>query len=738
MFGLSKDFKSEKIIVKIHNTKSKHSGDSPPMSRKKRHSSINMNNGSSDERKLYKYEYEHCRGRGRTPSRSSSHSKLDKFHRSRDLDRSRHTYKVLRINPLHPNASDQQVKEILYREYHKFGEFSVKISYEENKRLAYVCFRRSNDARDAKHSKRMINIFDSISLVTPVYESSSSRDYYESKARHFQYRNFSTERDYPTFTDIRGSLSTDRFYEMLPYGALPSMRPSKFYREISLPLLHPPELMLHQQPLLHHPAHIPHHLESIQPFYGLPTHCLPSYTPSPRSCLTHDKKDKFPNYLHHIQPEDDPLATRTLFAGNLEITIKDEELQCIFGKYGVVEDIDVKRPLVGTGTPYAFVRYQNLDMAHKAKVELSGKYIGKYECKIGYGKPIPTQRIWVGGLSPRTSLAQLEQEFDRFGVIKRIEYDYGDTCAHILFKSIDAAIAAVKGMRGVPLRGSTRRLRTDFANRYAWDSPTLTSSSNSKSCQDDSAEDSQELTKQDEYPFGGSDDDIKSYPEDDHVNIYESSIKQEQYSDSDNSPPQSPFHYSFNTNVNFNEEAIQSVCPLDSIFTLEDFVLKCTDVWDGRFVMCNFQYLTSCHLIFGDINIFKTVMKNNSEPILHINRHLRLREALLKVISRPEKTADMLAMFLAIPCTNDSISSNDASINIQPFHNLIFLHKQKMAIGLSLESIDHEGNVLCVFPPCEYSTKLLKRSAKNLNSETLKYDNYLVILVVSMNFFMSN
>jgi len=90
------------------------------------------------------------------------------------------------------------------------------------------------------------------------------------------------------------------------------------------------------------------------------------------------KKDKFPNYLHHVQPEDDPLSTRTLFAGNLEVTIADDELRRIFGKYGVVDDIDIKRPPPGTGNAFAFVRYQNLDMAHRAKIELSGQYIGKF------------------------------------------------------------------------------------------------------------------------------------------------------------------------------------------------------------------------------------------------------------------------------------------------------------------------------------------------------------------------
>ena len=43
----------------------------------------------------------------------------------------------------------------------------------------------------------------------------------------------------------------------------------------------------------------------------------------------------------------------------------------IFGKYGIVEDIDIKRPPPGTGNAFAFVKYQNLDMAHRAKVNFS-------------------------------------------------------------------------------------------------------------------------------------------------------------------------------------------------------------------------------------------------------------------------------------------------------------------------------------------------------------------------------
>nr|NVI76389.1 spenito [Cucujiformia] len=117
-----------------------------------------------------------------------------------------------------------------------------------------------------------------------------------------------------------------------------------------------------------------------------------------------------------------------------------------------------------TGNAFAFVRFHTLDMAHRSKVELSGQYIGKFQCKIGYGKATPTTRIWVGGLGPWTSVPQLEREFDRFGAIKKIDYVKGDNQAYILYDSIDAAQAAVKEMRGFPLGGPERRLRTDFSD----------------------------------------------------------------------------------------------------------------------------------------------------------------------------------------------------------------------------------------------------------------------------------
>ncbi|XP_033116388.1 RNA-binding protein 15-like [Anneissia japonica] len=173
--------------------------------------------------------------------------------------------------------------------------------------------------------------------------------------------------------------------------------------------------------------------------------------------------DSFRDREPLLLPEDDPKATRTLFVGNLEGDIPESELKHVFQRFGIVEDIDVKRPARGQGNSYAFVRFCNLDQAHKAKIAMQGKYIGRNQAKIGYGKAQPTTRLWVGGLGPWTSLGVLEREFDRFGAIRKIDYMKGDNFAFILYDSLDAAQAAASNMRGFPLGGPDHRLRLDFA-----------------------------------------------------------------------------------------------------------------------------------------------------------------------------------------------------------------------------------------------------------------------------------
>ncbi|NXM81674.1 RBM15 protein, partial [Oenanthe oenanthe] len=144
--------------------------------------------------------------------------------------------------------------------------------------------------------------------------------------------------------------------------------------------------------------------------------------------------------------------------------LERSDLRRAFDRFGVITEVDIKRPGRGQTSTYGFLKFENLDMAHRAKLAMSGKVLLRNPIKIGYGKATPTTRLWVGGLGPWVPLAALAREFDRFGTIRTIDYRKGDSWAYIQYESLDAAQAACTHMRGFPLGGPDRRLRVDFAD----------------------------------------------------------------------------------------------------------------------------------------------------------------------------------------------------------------------------------------------------------------------------------
>lgn len=335
-------------------------------------------------------------------------------------------YKILCVTNLNHKVSDSILHDALMREFDRYGEVNVKICHEGNEVVGYVYFRGYEDAREARHSKSRLMMFDKVVQIEAVYDRPQNR------------RNRSISPDYGP-RPPRPVSPAHSTASMNSLGRRSAGRHDSLERGLALPF--PP----------HHRGD-PQLRRDLREFH------------QPIHRREESKKEKFPNYLHHVPPEEDDKATRTLFIGNLEVTISEAELRRIFERYGVVEDIDVKRPAPGQGNAYAFIKFLNLDMAHRAKVEMSGQYIGKFQCKIGYGKATPTTRIWVGGLGPWTSLSHLEREFDRFGAIRKIDFVKGDNHAYIQYDSIDAAQAACQEMRGFPLGGPDKRLRVDFAD----------------------------------------------------------------------------------------------------------------------------------------------------------------------------------------------------------------------------------------------------------------------------------
>ncbi|XP_028680411.2 putative RNA-binding protein 15B [Erpetoichthys calabaricus] len=321
-------------------------------------------------------------------------------------------YKTLLISNLGSQLSDEDVEDGLFHEFKKFGDVSVKLSHTpELGRVAYVNFRHPDDAKEARHAKGRLVLYDRPLKVEPVYPRRRSC----------------------TPPDVS-------------YVPLHASYP---YRQRSLS---PGSSNLREQRPRHYALEALglRDRERALEYVGLFDEGGRSYS--------------FQMPEEDLLPEDDQRATSNLFIGNLDHNVTESELRRAFDKYGLIEEVVIKRPARAQGGAYAFLKFHNLDMAHRAKVAMSGRVIGRNVVKIGYGKANPTTRLWVGGLGPNTSLAALAREFDRFGSIKTIDYGKGDSFAYIQYESLAASQTACAQMRGFPLGGPNRRLRVDFAN----------------------------------------------------------------------------------------------------------------------------------------------------------------------------------------------------------------------------------------------------------------------------------
>lgn len=179
----------DRITVKIHNMKRSASRDSPNRtSHSSRSRSLAMGRGTYDNGggvpgdSPERISPDRLRRRvGRSPSPRGRYAggspHRDDYIRGVPPSAERPSYKVLCVSALHPKASDEFIKETLYREYKKFGDFSIRISHDLDERVAYVCFRTAEDAREAKHHKPRIVLYDKVALVEPVYESSGRSEH---------------------------------------------------------------------------------------------------------------------------------------------------------------------------------------------------------------------------------------------------------------------------------------------------------------------------------------------------------------------------------------------------------------------------------------------------------------------------------------------------------------------------------------------------------------------------------
>lgn len=94
-------------------------------------------------------------------------------------------------------------------------------------------------------------------------------------------------------------------------------------------------------------------------------------------------------------------ATRTLFIGNLEKDVTQQQLRDKFKPFGRIIEIDIKKGS-GGGAGYAFCQYASISSVVEAIRAMDGEYVGGSRVKLGFGKPVATACVWVDGLTEHT------------------------------------------------------------------------------------------------------------------------------------------------------------------------------------------------------------------------------------------------------------------------------------------------------------------------------------------------
>ncbi|KFB41012.1 hypothetical protein ZHAS_00008627 [Anopheles sinensis] len=155
-----------------------------------------------------------------------------------------------------------------------------------------------------------------------------------------------------------------------------------------------------------------------------------------------------------------PKSTRTLFVGNLEKDITGSELRKQFECFGEIIEIDIKKQ---GASAYAFCQYSDIVSVVKAMRKMDGEHLGANRIKLGFGKSMPTNCVWLDGVADSASENYLVAQFNHFGTVSQVNVDRERRLALIYYEQVQQAQAAVKEMRGVMLRG--RKLQVDFASR---------------------------------------------------------------------------------------------------------------------------------------------------------------------------------------------------------------------------------------------------------------------------------
>ena len=371
-------------------------------------------------------------------------------HNARSLNSKKSEYTTLLISNISSRVHPEDARESLEYEFSRFGKCRVDVSKDclTGDQVAYAVFSSPDNAHKAKTARGVLFMKERKLTIEAVYDTYDNINSCSEKAsRRSRSSSFSSEENWKRYD----SPNSDKYVR---------------YRSKSIDSLHRFSSKKHSQKNYRKGSDF----DFVRNRSGKNDLSLPS-TPEKIQCDL-DRGQCFENAtvekkfinINLKLLEDDPRATRVLFVGNLEPNVTKEQIYKAFNKYGVIEHVDIKeiKDANTTKGSFCFIKFGNLDMAFSAKQALDKKPLIDNIMHIGYGKIIPSIRIWVGGLGSWTRLADIKTAFKTFGNIQKIDYRKGDSCAAITYDSADAAREAVRKMRGFLMPYAQTRLKMDY------------------------------------------------------------------------------------------------------------------------------------------------------------------------------------------------------------------------------------------------------------------------------------
>ena len=127
----------------------------------------------------------------------------------------------------------------------------------------------------------------------------------------------------------------------------------------------------------------------------------------------------------------------------------------------LAQEIDIKKQ--GNLSSYAFIQFADISSVVKAMRKLDGENLGQNRIKLGFGKSMPTNCVWLHGVAEALTDKSLLWQANRFGTVTSLVVDRERCNALITYESVESAQIAVQDLKGRVLSG--RKLQVDFASR---------------------------------------------------------------------------------------------------------------------------------------------------------------------------------------------------------------------------------------------------------------------------------